>query len=291
MNGAEKTKTSILTIRPTQLYISRHKYDSCSGLFHRQGFESHEPVPVKRIGNDLFFTDGHTRALLLWQNGVAAIHTVEDTDDMDWIAYLANLQWCRDAGVQSIKDLSYRIVTHEVYREKWIARCEKLHEKLIRDPLGDLEMGFERDPESKHRICNEVLRALPKWFGIEEAIREYAEAVRDLVFATASLYGKTVGFCAVKTHYGINADLYVLGVFQEFHGLGIGTRLVGFIEDYCREAGTLYMTVKTLGDRHPSEEYARTRRFYERCGFRPLEEFPTLWGAANPCLYMLKKIE
>jgi hypothetical protein len=26
-------------------------------------------------------------------------------------------------------------------------------------------------------------------------------------------------------------------------------------------------------------------------GFRPLEEFPELWGDANPCLQMIKSLE
>ena len=131
-------------------------------------------------------------------------------------------------------------------------------------------------------------RSLPAWFGIESAIDEYVEKVRGLLFITATLHGKTVGFCAVKINYRINADLYVLGILEEYHRRGMGTRIVDFINDYCRQNEVPYMTVKTLSECHPDKNYAKTRRFYEKCGFRAFEEFPTLWGDANPCLYMIR---
>ena len=36
--------------------------------------------------------------------------------------------------------------------------------------------------------------------------------------------------------------------------------------------------------------YDRTRAFYLAYGFRPLEEFPDLWGAENPALQLIKTI-
>jgi hypothetical protein len=45
------------------------------------------------------------------------------------------------------------------------------------------------------------------------------------------------------------------------------------------------LTVKTLSPSRPDPNYAGTRRFYEAVGFLPIEEFPTLWGANNPCLF------
>lgn len=68
-------------------------------------------------------------------------------------------------------------------------------------------MEFVSDTSEKSEICSRILRALPRWFGIEEAIMEY------------------------------------------------------------------------------------TRKFYEKCGFVPFDEFLTLWGDDNPCLYMLKEVE
>lgn len=156
---------------------------------------------------------------------------------------------------------------------------------------NNLEIGFEKDPGRKTGIANRILRSLPRWFGIEEAIVEYVESVKELPFITITLSDKVVGFCALKINYGINADLYVLGILRNFHGIGMGTRMVEFIQDYCRDKGIRYMTVKTLSEKHPDPNYMKTRKFYEKCGFLPLEEFPDLWGENNPCLYMLKEVE
>jgi ribosomal protein S18 acetylase RimI-like enzyme len=158
------------------------------------------------------------------------------------------------------------------------------------DELKHITYAFEDDPESKSTICNSVLRSLPEWFGIEGAIRVYVDGVRDLLFLKVLHGGDPVGFCAVRISYGINADLYVLGILKEFHGRGIGTGMIEHIRDHCRSSDIPYMTVKTLSERHPDANYAKTRKFYEKCGFEAFEEFPTFWGESSPCLYMLLRV-
>lgn len=37
--------------------------------------------------------------------------------------------------------------------------------------------------------------------------------------------------------------------------------------------------------------YGRTRRFYQACWFRPLEELAAIWGEENPCLIMVERLE
>ena len=49
---------------------------------------------------------------------------------------------------------------------------------------NNLEIGFEKDPGKKTGIANRILRSLPRWFGIEEAIVEYVESVKELPFIT-----------------------------------------------------------------------------------------------------------
>ena len=205
--------------------------------------------------------------------------------------YLLDLQWCRDSKIHSIRDLESRIVNEQEYKEKWIDRCFQSHERHMENPIAGLIIDFENRDRKKSQICEEILRSLPKWFGIEEAILEYVDKMKDLLFVTAMLYGKIIGFRVVLINYGINADLYVLGIFEEFHGRGIGTRMVEFINSYCKRTGIPYMTVKTLSERHPDVNYQKTRMFYEKCGFFAFEEFPALWGKTNPYLYMLKEVE
>lgn len=136
--------------------------------------------------------------------------------------------------------------------------------------------------------CEPILRALPDWFGIEEAIVHYVKEIEQLPTFTAQVEGRAVGFLSIKQHYLYAAEMYVMGVLPAYHRAGMGRALVRSAEEYLRAKGVAYLQVKTLGPSHPDRFYARTRAFYEAMGFRPLEEFSQIWDAANPCLIMVK---
>jgi ribosomal protein S18 acetylase RimI-like enzyme len=140
-------------------------------------------------------------------------------------------------------------------------------------------------------VCEAVLRALPEWFGIEEATVQYIHDVDELPTFVAFVDGRAVGFMSVMQHFPQAAELYVLGVLPEMHRQGVGQALLSAVEAYLREQGVEYLQVKTLSASHPDPGYAKTRAFYESVGFRPLEEFPTLWDEANPCLLMVKTVD
>jgi len=139
--------------------------------------------------------------------------------------------------------------------------------------------------------CEPILRSLPDWFGIEEAIVAYVNEIDALpTFLALDQEERAVGFMSVKQHFPHAAELYVLGVRPEWHGRGMGRALLARVEAYLRDLGVEYLQVKTLAPSHPDPNYARTRRFYEAVGFRPLEVLPDLWGEHNPCLIMIKKL-
>lgn len=138
-------------------------------------------------------------------------------------------------------------------------------------------------------VCEPVLRALPGWFGIEEAILHYvAEIDRLPTFLSLATGERVTGFLSLKQHYAHAAELYVMGVRREWHGLGLGRALLDAAQAYLLDRGVEYLQVKTLGPTHPDENYRRTRGFYEAMGFRPLEELLGFWGEGNPCLLMVK---
>jgi ribosomal protein S18 acetylase RimI-like enzyme len=138
--------------------------------------------------------------------------------------------------------------------------------------------------------CIPILRMLPDWFGIEEAILEYEQEIGHLPTFLAKLDGQVLGFLSLKHHFPASAEIYVMAVHPEAQRSGIGRALVAAAEAHARGLGVEYMQVKTLGPSRPSAEYARTRAFYEAMGYRPLEEFKKIWDENNPCLVMIKKL-
>jgi GNAT superfamily N-acetyltransferase len=142
------------------------------------------------------------------------------------------------------------------------------------------------DAAERSRICDDVLRELRGWFGLEDANARY---VRDVAALPTFAIGGD-GFVSLKLHGEKAAEVYVMGVRPERHGRGLGTALLRAAEAYLRARGVEYLQVKTLGPSRPSERYARTRAFYEARGFVPLEELRGVWDDDNPCLILVKRL-
>lgn len=149
-------------------------------------------------------------------------------------------------------------------------------------------------PAEKSRICHDILRSLPGWFGVEESLLDYVEKVKTLpfyaCFADESADSKAAGFLAIMDHNAYTAEIYVMGIRPEYHRHGMGRMLVKKCEEYCRSASKTFLTVKTLDESRADAGYEKTRRFYFAMGFRPIEVFPLLWGEDNPCLFMAKHL-
>ena len=139
-------------------------------------------------------------------------------------------------------------------------------------------------------VCEPILRALPQWFGIEEATAHYVRQTDGLPTLIATLDGEVVGFLTLNQHSDYAAEIDVMAVHPEMHRRGVGRALSAEAEAYLRQRGVEYLQVKTLSPAHRDPGYARTRQFYLAMGFRPLEEFPELWGPENPCLQMVKRL-
>ncbi|MCX6046912.1 MAG: GNAT family N-acetyltransferase [Chloroflexi bacterium] len=139
-------------------------------------------------------------------------------------------------------------------------------------------------------VCEPILRALPAWFGIEDAIVHYVEAIEGLPTLLAYQSGQVIGFLSLQQHNVYAAEVYVMGVQPEAHRQGVGQALMQQAETFLRQQQIEYLQVKTLASSHPDPNYAKTRTFYLAVGFRPLEELPQLWGEQNPCLIMIKRL-
>lgn len=153
-----------------------------------------------------------------------------------------------------------------------------------------VEATLEGPVDSAASEAERILRALPEWFGIEDALRRYVADVARMPTFVARVDGEVVGFLTLHRHFETAAEVHVVGVLPRFHRRGVGRQLQRRAEDWLVEAGVEYLQVKTIGPSSPDPNYARTRRFYRSMGFAPLEELPTLWDAHNPCLILVKRL-
>ncbi|MFC4651711.1 GNAT family N-acetyltransferase [Lactococcus nasutitermitis] len=109
-------------------------------------------------------------------------------------------------------------------------------------------MKIERifDSSEKSRLTAQILRQLPDWFGIEEALTDYISAVSDKMFFAAFDAEKCLGFFAGEIHYERTGEIYLCGILPEFHGNGLGTKLYQKLEKAFFQQNCDTVVVKTL---------------------------------------------
>ncbi|WP_144718834.1 GNAT family N-acetyltransferase [Agrococcus jejuensis] len=132
-----------------------------------------------------------------------------------------------------------------------------------------MEIVAGRDAAATERI----LRSLPSWFGIEDALRAY---VARTAIADASLVaridGEVVGVALVERRPPETAELVLIAVHADHRGDGIGRALVDAAATWAGFAGASSLEVHTVGPSFDDDGYAATRAFYRSCGFLPVRE-------------------
>ena len=92
--------------------------------------ESLDPIPVKELGNQVIFTDGHTRAFAAFLCGFSEVRVFWDEDELDWEAYEICVKWCKEEGVYTVADLRDRVVASGEYEVLWLKRCKEMQTGL-----------------------------------------------------------------------------------------------------------------------------------------------------------------
>lgn len=146
-------------------------------------------------------------------------------------------------------------------------------------------------PDEKTSITLKIMHSLPAWFSPPEDIEKKAVIHRDYPFIAAYDNDIPIGFAALKIHNTYTADIFNLGILEQYHRQGIGRGLLEAVEQYCLDNSYMFLTVKTLDASAEYEPYERTRAFYQKMGFIPLEVFTTFWDEENPCLFMAKYLD
>lgn len=145
--------------------------------------------------------------------------------------------------------------------------------------------------KDKIKIAEDILSALPDWFGDKKAIEDYKNGVKNQKFWAAFNYDQTcIGFISIDVHYDQTGEIYVMGVLPNFQHVGIGKALFSAAEKFLLKNKHKYIIVKTLSEKSDYAPYKQTRNFYSKMGFDSLVTIPEIWDEENPCLIMLKSI-
>jgi len=152
-------------------------------------------------------------------------------------------------------------------------------------------MIFIGPVSEKSRQCESILRSLPRWFGVESALLEYAQSTENYPTFLAQESEDVLAFLTVREHFPESWEVHCLAVRAERRGEGIGRALHTHVEQWLALHGVRVLQVKTMAAAHPSPEYAETRHFYSSIGYLPLEVFPQFWGPQLHMLQLVKQVQ
>ena len=118
-------------------------------------------------------------------------------------------------------------------------------------------------------------------------MEEYIRDSQEKPFLACYMNDESVGFVVLNATSKDCADIFVIGIKEKFHRMGIGSVLNEAYETMARKLGYTYSQVKTIHMGH-YKEYDITNNFYIAMGYKELECFPTLWDEWNPCQIYIK---
>lgn len=144
-----------------------------------------------------------------------------------------------------------------------------------------------RDPP----LVERVLRSLPEWFGIDEAIHQYVRDAADPAYESLTAWAgdRCIGVALISRHYPEAGELHLIAVDAAHRQVGVGRQLVERAAFDLVDTGAQLFSVHTVRPSYPDTGYAQTRGFYRSMGFLPLEEHRGLdW--TGPTLILVKPL-
>lgn len=136
-----------------------------------------------------------------------------------------------------------------------------------------------------------IAESLPNYFN-QHGLEEIKKAVKNEILFGAYSNDTLIGFVTYKELNPEAIELSWMGVLNEYQGQGVGTKMV---EESLIIIGDKYKVceVKTLAETQPDEGYEKTRRFYKKLGFIPIEiifPYPG-WDQESPCQILVKYLQ
>ena len=139
--------------------------------------------------------------------------------------------------------------------------------------------------------CMMIMKTLQDYFD-ENGIELFGKDILEDELITIKEEKQICGFITLKRKFEQTYEISWLAVEKEFQGKGIGTRLIEESIKYLKEKNVKLLMVKTLAETVDYKPYEKTRAFYEKNGFLPLDIIKDYseWEQGNDCKIYVKVI-
>ena len=145
-------------------------------------------------------------------------------------------------------------------------------------------------PDLAEGLCRKITVDLPEYFGLPEVNEHYAIGVRSRLNLAARVGEEYVGLISIDFPYPENANIYWMGILQDYHRAGIGKILSYEAFKQAKNRGAKTISVETLSPEETDENYLKTYQFYRSLGFAPLFNLKPEGYEWN-MVYMVKSLD
>jgi len=141
-------------------------------------------------------------------------------------------------------------------------------QKIIKLNRRHINQLAQIDAECKHQMEPRI-----KIGECKKRLKERFDKCHEIFFGFKE-GGELKGYVTLKPLFPghRHCELYWLAVKAKYQGQGIGSRLIRFIEGYAKRQGFRRVCLYT------NKIMKRTRSFYEKNGYRKINEFPGYYG-------------